>query len=301
MTQPRCILPGSTYLITRRTLRRHHLLRPDPATNNLFIYAIAICAQRYQIRVHALCVMSTHYHLVATDVLGHLPQFLAQLHRIVALALKVMRKWEGPVWDHESTSLVRLETHEAIVDKIAYCLANPVAAGLVSSSFDWPGVLVGGTRRTTLRSAARRPVEFFDPENSFWPSRASLELSLPPTLSESERGAFDLSVSRALEAHEHAARANIRAQGWKFLSAKRVLSTSPYERATSFEPLRSLNPTFAVGAVRLAYARAVDALRKFRSAYREAFANWRAGVRTAVFPAGTWLMSLCHAVCVAPT
>jgi hypothetical protein len=38
MTCPRRILPGLTFLITRRTLRRTHLLRPDPELNNLFRY-----------------------------------------------------------------------------------------------------------------------------------------------------------------------------------------------------------------------------------------------------------------------
>ena len=31
MTQPRLVLPGDTVMVTRRTLRRHHLFRPDPA------------------------------------------------------------------------------------------------------------------------------------------------------------------------------------------------------------------------------------------------------------------------------
>lgn len=284
-------------MITRRTLRRHHLLRPDPVTNNLFVYAIAVFAQRYQIQVHALNVMSTHYHLVATDVAGRLPLFLAQLHRIVALALKVKLAWEGPVWDHESTSVVRLETREAIVDKIAYCVANPVAAGLVHSSEDWPGVSVCGTHTLT----AQRPEEFFDAENPAWPSHVTLTLTVPPAVPAAEAGAFSARVSQAVEAHEQAARANIEASGRTFSTAKRVANTSPYERATSFEPLRSLNPTFAVGAVRGAHALAVTALRQFRRTYREALDAWRSGLRSVVFPPGTWWMSRGHAAHVATT
>ena len=36
-----------------------------------------------------------------------MPRFLAELHRLVALGVKVLRKWEGPVWDHERPSVVQ--------------------------------------------------------------------------------------------------------------------------------------------------------------------------------------------------
>jgi hypothetical protein len=42
MSQPRQILPGYTYLITRRALRRHYLLRPEYVVNNLFIFFLAV-------------------------------------------------------------------------------------------------------------------------------------------------------------------------------------------------------------------------------------------------------------------
>src|SRR6202012_3257013 len=116
-----------TYFITRRTLRRHLLLRPDAAITQLVVYLLAVSARRYGLEVHALCAMSTHLHLVVTDVNGVLPRFLQFFHRIVALGTKVLRTWEGPVWDHEATSVVRLPSREAMVEKIAYVLAHPEA------------------------------------------------------------------------------------------------------------------------------------------------------------------------------
>src|SRR5262249_50272096 len=139
MSQPRQVLSGTTYLITRRTLRRHHLLRPDAAICNLIVYALAVCSARYGVLVHGYCAISTHVHLVITDVSGVLPLFLAQFHRLVALATKVLRRWEGAVWDHEQPSAVRLETREAVDEALAYVMANPVAAGLVRFGGDWPG------------------------------------------------------------------------------------------------------------------------------------------------------------------
>lgn len=97
-------------MITRRTLRRTHLLRPDRELNNLFVYCLAVASQRFAIRVHAAVLMSTHEHLIVTDTRGQLPRFLQDFHRIFALGIKVLRKWEGAVWDHEKTSVVELRT-----------------------------------------------------------------------------------------------------------------------------------------------------------------------------------------------
>jgi putative transposase len=165
MSQPREIVPGATYLITRRTLRRHLLFRPDAVITQLLVYALAVSTSRFGVQMHALCAMSTHLHLVVTDVQGVLPRFLQYFHRLVALGTKVLRKWEGPVWDHEATSVVRLLTRGAVVEKIAYVLANPVAAGLVRHASEWPGG-EGERRRDWPRRAAgesslgvSRPVE----------------------------------------------------------------------------------------------------------------------------------------------
>ncbi len=124
MSQPRSIVSGATYLLTRRTLRRHLLLRPDAAITQLIVYALAVSASRYGLQVHAICAMSTHIHLVVTDSKGVLPRFLHHFHRLIALGTKILRSWEGPVWDHEPTSVVRLMTRASVVEKIAYTLAN---------------------------------------------------------------------------------------------------------------------------------------------------------------------------------
>jgi hypothetical protein len=48
------------------------------------------------------------------------------------------------------------------------------------------------------------------------------------------------------------------------------------------------------------FFQAVVELRAFRRAYREALEQWRAGLRSVVFPQGTWLMCRMHGV-VVPT
>jgi putative transposase len=294
MSQPRSIVPGATYLLTRRVLRRHLLLRPDDAITSLILYALAVSAGRFGIRVHALCAMSTHLHLIVTDDKGVLPSFLQFFHRIVALGAKVLRAWEGPLWDHEPTSVVRLTTREAVVEKVAYTLANPVAAGLVRHASEWPGakVLVDELGVGVLRAA--RPDVYLDPTNPAWPAEATLEVSLPPAFGADEADDFRRQVRAELAREEAQAHAKLAEEG--VLGADRASGVSPFERATSFEPLRALNPTFAVGRGNEdAWRGAVAAVRAFRAAYRAALAHWRQGVRDVLFPEGTWWMRVFHA------
>jgi putative transposase len=293
MSQPRSILPGATYLLTRRVLRRHLLLRPDAAITGLILYALAVSARRFGIHVHALCAMSTHIHLVVTDAEGVLPSFLQFFHRIIALGTKVLRAWEGPLWDHEPTSVVRLTTREAVVEKIAYTLANPVAAGLVRHAGEWPGakVLVDELGAGMLRAA--RPAVYFDPTNPAWPEEANVDVSLPPAFGADEADDFRRQVAGELARQEALAHAEVSAES--VLGADRAGSLSPHERATSFEPLRALNPTFAAGhGSKDAWRRAAAALRSFRAAYRVALVQWCAGVRDVLFPEGTWWMRVFH-------
>jgi putative transposase len=99
VSQPRQIIPGNTYLISRRALRRHYLLRPEYVVSNLFIFFLAVFGAKYGFQINAFCILSTHEHLIVTDTLGNLPDFFHDLHRLTALVLKVYRKWEGPIWD----------------------------------------------------------------------------------------------------------------------------------------------------------------------------------------------------------
>jgi hypothetical protein len=57
MTQPRLVVPGDTLMITRSTLRRHRLFRPDSAIRRLYLYTLALCARQFGILVHGVGVV----------------------------------------------------------------------------------------------------------------------------------------------------------------------------------------------------------------------------------------------------
>jgi putative transposase len=289
MTAPRQVLPGTTYLVTRRCSQRQFLLRPSKTTNELFLFLLAVAAQRYGIAVHAFCVLSNHFHLVVTDPGARLPAFHQFLDALVARAVNaLLGRWEA-FWAPDSYSAVALASPEDVVDKAAYALANPVAGGLVRSARSWPGLwsapeLLGGEA-----IVARRPEHFFDPKGVL-PQTATLELTAPPGFESAQ--AFRERLCAALAAREEKGRVERRGQ---FLGVARVLAQRPTSKPGDVEPRRTLNPRVAARDKwkRLeVLGRLLDFLRTYRAAWK-ARCEGAAGV---IFPAGTYLLRVLHRV-----
>ena len=203
------------------------------------------------------------------------------------------------MWAPGAASVVRLETRDALVEKIAYTLANPVTAGLVQHAHEWPGAKTRADELDSGALHAKRPEVYFDPKNPQWPEEASLPITLPPSVQAIDADRFRRQVTDKLEQYEQQARATAQLNEFDFLGAARACEISPYERATSIEPLRELNPTFAVGRGHMEEREAALAARHaFRTAYRRSLQHWRDGIRSAVFPAGTWWMHVFHGAVV---
>jgi hypothetical protein len=276
------------------------LLRPDAGMNQIIVYLLAVIANRTGMQVHAVCAMSTHIHLVVTDVEGRLPTFLQAFHRLVALCTMVYRRWTGGIWDKSATSVVRLETPVAVVEKIAYVIANPVAAGLVRHAHEWPGATVSVDAIGKGTMTARRPDVYLNPKN--WADEATLQLSLPPTVGPGQEASFRDQVKAELDRLEAEAHAESREQGRRFLGAARARTVSPMARATTVELTFDRNPTFAVGRGQGEdWEIAAAMVEAFRASYRAAFDQWCAGARSVPFPPGTWLMRILHGAAVNST
>ena len=107
MSTPREVLPGRTYMITRRCTQRQLLMRPDRETNNAFIYCLAQAAARYRIDVIFTVAMSNHHHTGIYDPEGTYPAFLEHFHKLFAKCQNALRgRWEN-FWSPEQTSVVQ--------------------------------------------------------------------------------------------------------------------------------------------------------------------------------------------------
>lgn len=291
MTAPRQILPGRTYLITRRCLLRHFFLRPDAVVNEVFAYVLALAAKRYGVQIHAYCVLSNHFHLVVTDPRARLPAFQQYLAAFVARAVNAhLGRWEY-FWAPDTYSAVVLGSPEDVVAKAAYTLANPVAAGLVPAGHLWAGLWSApDSIGTTIR--VKRPDHFFDEEGDL-PEYVDLELKVPAGFSSTRD--FRDQLQAELSRQEQAARD----QNSAFLGMARVRAQSPFARPRSGEPRRQLSPRVAARD-KWRRIELLQQLKGFLSAYRDALLVWREGKVAPVFPAGTYLMRVAHGVACAP-
>jgi len=289
MTAPRQVLAGTTYLVTRRCAQRQFLLRPSQVTTSVFRYLLALAAGRSGVQVHAYCVLSNHYHLVVSDPQARLPAFQQLLDALVARAVNAaLGRWES-FWAPDSYSAVALPTPADVVDKVAYVLANPVAAGLVRTGRAWPGLWSSPEAMGAGPEEVRRPEHFFDPKGGL-PGEVPLELGVPPGFGSVE--AYREQVRSALAEHE--GRAVRKAKG-AFLGVGGVLRQAPQGRPRRGATRRGLNPR-AAGWDKWKRVEVLGRLREFLQAYREAWAARKAGKAGAVFPAGTYLLRVVHGV-----
>ena len=284
MTAPRQVLPGASYLITRRCAQRQFLLKPSPVVIAVFKFVLAVAAARYGILLHAVCVLSNHFHIVLTDPKAQLPRFEQFLDSLVARALNAFYGRFEHFWGPGSYSAVRLETPEDLLDKVVYTLANPVAAGLVPRGKQWPGVWSDPSQIGKGSEVVERPESFFKPDGST-PDSERLVFVAPAGFESAE--AFRRALQAALEERERSVRAERKAKGLGFLGARKVLAQRHTDVPRTEAPRGGLNPRVAARDK----WRRIEALRRlvsFLEDYREALGKLRSGIRDVVFPAGTY-------------
>ena len=278
-------------MVTRRCLERRFFLRPDPLTNQILWYCIAVAAHLTGLEVVLPSFLSNHHHTILFDRHGRHAEFTEYLHRLIARAVNAHRgRWEN-LWAAEQVSVVHLVDRAAVLAKLVYAATNPVKDGLVARVADWPGVngldaLLSGQPITVAR-----PAIFFRPDGPL-PKSATLTLVIPPELGDPDEVRAELRARVAeVEAAAEAARA---ADGRAVLGAQAILDQDWDARPASHEPRRGLRPT--VAASRWARLEALRHCRAFVNAYRAARQRWLAGL-AAVFPAGTyWLRRFANVV-----
>ena len=276
MSLPREVIPGRTYLITRRCTQRQFLMRPDRATNNAFIYCLAVAAERFGIRVLLTMAMSNHHHTGIEDPDGNYPAFLELFHKLFAKCQNALRgRWEN-FWASEQTSVVRLVDPDDVVDKMVYALSNPVKDGLVSKAHHWPGASSLSALEHGKSLAASRPRRFFRDDGDM-PEHVSLAIARPRGFEGTTDEAFTSRVLERVRAVEVDAAADRQRTGQPVLGRHAVLTQKWSDCPAAREPRRQLDPRVAA---RNKWRR-IEALtrnREFRAAYaaaREAFVAGR--------------------------
>lgn len=291
---PRPIIPGATYLITRRCTQRQFWLHPCALTNQIVRYCVAFASNRYGVQVHAVCVLSNHWHCVVTDPDANLPKFLQWVHEYVAKCINASYgRWEN-MWSSEQTSIVRLVDDDDVIDKLVYTLANPVSSGLVAHGDSWPGVRSQAGQLVGTNEEVARPPIFFR-KNGPMPESCTLTITRPAICEELSDDELACRVSELVSAREVSIRDGHARRGVRFLGAKAILKQKPSDSPRTVAAHRNMSPRVAAKN-KWSRIEALGRLQSFVDAHAEALRTWCSGIRDVVFPPGTYAMRVHHGV-----
>lgn len=285
MSLPRRIVPGTTYMLTRRCLERRFFLRPSEKVNQICKFCLGVAAERTGMELHNFGFLSNHYHVTATDIYGNLPDFMQWLNKYIAKCVNVeLGRW-ACVWGPEPYSAVELLESADQADKMVYVFNNPVSSGLVSTMKEWPGAFSTPADMERPSEIVVRPKGFFR-EDGPVPSSTTLRLTMPRNLNMSVSELERLVAEREQELRDAAM-----AKHRSFLGTARVLRQSPLGGPRTTEDRRGINPRVAA-VDKWRRIEALQRLKAFLSAYREAWLSFAAGDRDVRFPFGTYGMRL---------
>lgn len=286
MTKARTVIPGKSYLMTRRCAQREYLLTPSADLNDLFFYLLAVAQERYGIGVHAFVAMSNHYHLLVTDERGVLPDFAQWFHSSSAKKINAYRGRSEALWGPDTYSRVELDSAEDAFRKLLYIYANPVQAGLVARSREWPGAMTEPLPRGAYRVSVERPAAFFTRRSSL-PERATLRVTPPPALREVEAGELGRQLRAEVRRKEREVARRLRQEGRKVVGARRIYCQRPTRSPRTDAGKYGSKPTIAA-VDRWRRQELLERDRYWLEQYEIALERHMAGDSTVVFPYGTW-------------
>jgi len=287
MTEPRRFLPKTTYFITRRCTQRLLLLKPTILTTSIFLYCLALAAKKTGIIIHAVCVISNHYHAIVSDPDTKIAEFYGWLHKYVSKAVNASLGRFENMWSSEKTSVIPLDECQDVLSKIVYTLANPVEARLVARGEKWPGVWL---YKRSHSKTIKRPDVYFR-EDGTMPEQVDLNIEPPPQFQDMSDQEYEQLVLDELDKREREIRKEMELMGHSFLGVREVMrqrrSSSPRAREKRF----GINPRIAAKNKWLRME-AIQRHKEFLLEYREAFKRWKGGDREVVFPAGTYALRI---------
>jgi len=281
-------------MITKRVFGRQFRLRPCELTNAIIRYVVAVIAKKTGIKIHCIVAMSNHWHVCLTDPEGRISEFTRDCHAFIARAVNAAHGDFESLWSNEQTSHVTCVEPEDLVRKIAYAMANPVAAYLVAHGKNWPGVRTCWPAKPMI---VKRPQRFFrgGKNGGQWPDTACLEMSRPPGYDEMSDDQLAEKIADAIKEREQMFRNRARKEGKRFLGRRAVLDQSRHASPHTREPRFKPSPRVAC-INKWRRIEKLQADKQWRADYKRALERWRAGDRTVVFPPGTYQMRVLHGV-----
>lgn len=287
VTAPREMIPGRSYILTRRCTQRQFLLQPDEEVVEIFLYCLGEAALRFNISLFGWLAMSNHDHLSLRDNEGNLPEFTAHFHKLVSKALNDHWGRKENLWAAEQTNVVyTVEPHDQF-DKLIYILTNPVAADLVDRAHDWPGASSLPLHLSGRTITVKRP-QFFRADGPM-PDEVTLTVERLEGFDYLSDEQWAEEIRGAVQRVEDTARAARQAKNVRVLGRKGVRRAKHTDTPSTVEEKRKLRPRLACRNIERRRIE-LDAMKTFQLRHRDAREQWCAGDRTVPFPFGTYRM-----------
>ena len=294
--QPRPVFEGTIYLITRRCAERRLFLQPSALVTQVVVYCLAVAAMLYGVKIHAVCVMGSHIHLVVTDPKGNIPKFMHWFDMMVARFLNAKRKRNENFWKVGTYNRPAIVDPDDVLRKMVYVLTNPVEARLVPIAAQWPGYWSGTLRHGIERVPVKKPKlgDFF----KSYPEEMTLVIERPEGFEHLSGEEFGDLLHEKFEAEETEIRERVIAEheesgrgGPAFLGMKGVRKRNWWDSAVGPEQFAGLVPNVIAGDKQLRL-RLIDELKVFREQYHQARKLFERGHHDVEFPPGTYWMKL---------
>ena len=128
--------PGRFHHVFNRAARRQ-ILFADRRDFRFFQLLVACAVRRGELKVHAYCLLSTHFHLLASSPEGRISYAMMRIQNSYARYLNRKRRLDGPVFRGRFGSRP-VRSRRYYTTLIRYIAFNPVGAGLAKRVFDYP-------------------------------------------------------------------------------------------------------------------------------------------------------------------
>ena len=129
--------PEGIYHVTTRGVHGVAVYADD-GDRLAFLRLLADVVRSHDWESYALCLMTTHYHLIVATTLAQLSAGHQRLNGVYAQEHFNRRHGRrGHLWADRFWAQV-VESEEHLRAACAYVLANPVRAGLCANPADWP-------------------------------------------------------------------------------------------------------------------------------------------------------------------
>lgn len=132
---PRADFPGAWHHVMNRAATGRELFS-TASDCELFFAGLTAATERYEIEVHAYCLMTNHFHLLLMSKSGRLSDFMRFVVGRFTRLHNLRHMTDGPVFrDRFTSKLIDSDAH--LIECLRYIHLNPVRAGLTSDADVW--------------------------------------------------------------------------------------------------------------------------------------------------------------------